>query len=1336
MAQTRKRRRTKHRGNAAGMVEARGRTGRPPPEPRRRARSQDARPTGAATGWSTPPTWRSALNRAGIATVVFAILVLVLFKQSMAQAVLLAAVMLLLYVPLTYYTDLWIHRRYLRKQEQAKAKAGAALMDVRMLTVGPFAENSFIVRPEDGDRAVIVDPGDEAERLLARDRGDSASRLDAILLTHTHIDHIGAVAPVARATGAQVYCPRIEAPVLTNGEIFARWGMGTFEPYEADELLDGGERLELAGLDIEVLFTPGHSPGHVTYAIEERRRAVQRRRAVPGLGRPRRPAGRRRAHAAALDRRPARPFRRRDDGVSRAHGHHDARARTGHQPVPARSWSSRPMQAPPRANAYRDAWSGDLRADRRRQREVRVAGWVHRRRDHGGLIFIDLRDRVGPRPARLPPRDLGRGVRARRGAAARARPHRARRGRRARGRRTSTRTSRPARSRSQVVEAERLATAETPPFPLDEDVELDEMLRLRHRALDLRREPMQRAIALRHAVIQTMRRELEARDFLEIETPILTKSTPEGARDFLVPNRREPGTWYALPQSPQLFKQLLMIGGYERYYQIARCFRDEDMRADRQAEFTQLDVEMAFVDGGRRHRDARGGDGARSSRSPTSGCPSRPWPRMPYAEAIARFGTDRPDLRFGLELRDVSDARCAASEFKVFAVGPRRRRRRAGDQRRRARDVALGPRRPQRGRPAPRRQGGRVGVRRGRRRLALADREVLRRRRRSPRVDSAARGAPRATCCSSSPTERNGRARRSAGCALELAERFGLIPDDRHDILWIVDFPAFEPTDEGGWTAVHHPFTAPLGDLDGDPGALRSRAYDLILDGSELGGGSIRIHDTDVQQRVLELIGMDEEEAQARFGFLLDALRYGAPPHGGIAFGIDRIVAIMGGYDSIRDVIAFPKTASGLDPLTGAPAPIDERQLRELGLRLAREAASARLDLERAADELVELAGVGEAGDRPGAARAVDDEHRRRRDDRDAAGDRLVVGEPVERGDVLGDLAVAGVEAVDRGADRAVVGDLAVPEEEDDDLAGLDVGEDGLDRLGVDLAADRVEVDRAGLGGGLGRLAAVAGGGRPWRCRPRVSAASAAASCLAAASWEAPTACCACSAALPGALWAGRALGGRGWRSERVVRGRRLGPQGDEPQGGEGERRQEGDAHRKRDLAHDQHGRPLRHEVERRRAEDWTGGYIRPPVAASTRWWECSGQTMTHPSRSWPLRSSRGSLVAVLVAAAPAQAANWTCEGSAVRGTVLGAATIEPLTANKGAETCAPARAGLAGATAAFPLPLSLAALGAETTVENLDQPRRRRRSAPPAGSPTCASARCPSCRCSCRSRT
>jgi aspartyl-tRNA synthetase len=578
----------------------------------------------------------------------------------------------------------------------------------------------------------------------------------------------------------------------------------------------------------------------------------------------------------------------------------------------------------PRANRYRDTWAGDVDASRAGE-EIRVSGWVNRRRDHGGLIFIDLRDRSGILQLVFHPDTSGPAF----AAAERLRSEHVLsvRGTLVRREEGNVNPNLPTGEvELQVAEMELLAGAETPPFPVDEDSHVDENTRLSHRVIDLRRESMRDALVLRDAITREMRTVLAEADFLDIETPILTRSTPEGARDFLVPSRLQPGNFYALPQSPQLFKQLLMIGGYERYFQIARCFRDEDLRADRQPEFTQLDIEMSFVE----EEDVIGLVEPLMERVfAVSGfpVPPAPWPRMPYDEAMARYGSDRPDLRFGLEIHDVSDV-LAGSEFQVFRgaiagggvvrainVGPRETPRKELDEL-----TELAKSRGAKGLVWAFVQAG--GIWRSPIAKFLTDEEM--------QAVSSHLGASEGDLLLAVADD----ARVAADTLGTLRLQLGR-PDDRHVPVWIVDFPAFEwNTDENRWDALHHPFTAPVGDLD-DPGALRSRAYDLVVDGTELGGGSIRIHDPAVQSKVFEILGIGPEEAQARFGFLLDALRYGAPPHGGIAFGLDRIAAIMAGRESIRDVIAFPKTASGGDPLTGAPAPVDDRQLRELGLRPA-----------------------------------------------------------------------------------------------------------------------------------------------------------------------------------------------------------------------------------------------------------------------------------------------------------------------------------------------------------------------------------------------------------------
>ncbi len=596
------------------------------------------------------------------------------------------------------------------------------------------------------------------------------------------------------------------------------------------------------------------------------------------------------------------------------------------------------MKHPPTSNRYRNSWAGDLDAGRAGG-EARVAGWVHRRRDHGGLIFIDLRERSGIvqlvfNPATAPEAHAAahalrsEDVIAASGTVTKRAPE------------NVNANLATGEIELAVSALEILADAETPPFPLDEDIGVDENLRLRHRALDLRRAPLQDAIALRHRVAQTIREVLNERDFLEIETPFLTRSTPEGARDFLVPARTAPGSFYALPQSPQLFKQLLMIGGFERYYQIVRCFRDEDSRADRMTEFTQLDVELAFVDEEDVFDAMENVLGTVFERAGFD-VAAPPWPRMTHAQAMSRFGSDRPDTRFGLELTDLGEE-LAGTGFKVFA------------------DTLAGA-------------GVIRGINAGARELPRSELDALTELAKQygakglvwafVQEDESSWRSPIAKFLTpAAMSSVNGRLEASPGdllllvadapkvatavlgaLRLELARRFSLVPAGRHDLRWIVQFPMFAwSVEEQRWDPEHHPFTAPataggqpatVADLD-DPGALLSRSYDLVLDGNEIGGGSIRNHRSDVQQRIFELIGIDEHEAQVRFGFLLDALRYGAPPHGGIALGLDRIVALLAGRDNIRETIAFPKSTSGADPLTGAPAPVDDGQLRELGLRL------------------------------------------------------------------------------------------------------------------------------------------------------------------------------------------------------------------------------------------------------------------------------------------------------------------------------------------------------------------------------------------------------------------
>ena len=578
---------------------------------------------------------------------------------------------------------------------------------------------------------------------------------------------------------------------------------------------------------------------------------------------------------------------------------------------------------PPRPNRYRDRWAGQLRADEVGARP-RVAGWVHRRRDHGGLIFIDLRDRTGLlqlvfRPEEAPEAHAAAGrLRAEDVITATGELLRREEG-------TVNPDLPTGEVELAVSEFELLSDAETPPFQIDEDEPVGEELRLRYRYLDLRKARMRDTMILRHQVVKAIRDHLSDQGFLEIETPIMTRSTPEGARDFLVPSRLMRGSWYALPQSPQLFKQLLMVGGLERYFQIPRCFRDEDFRADRQPEFTQLDVEMAFVDEEDVHELI---DPLLKRVLALGGIEVElPLERVTYDEVMLKYGSDRPDRRLGVEIVDLTEV-FRGSQFKVFggAVeggGVVRALRARGDFPRSRIDKLEEKAKSLGAKGLAWAVVEADGTWRSPIAKFLGEEEVARTTRaleaREGDVILFGAGSPELV------------ARVLGALRPEVAEG----PPQGHDCFWVVDFPMFEwNEDEGRFDAMHHPFTSPAGDLDADPGTWRSRGYDVVLDGWELGGGSIRINRPDVQQKVFDALGIGPEEAKARFGFLLEAFTYGAPPHGGIAFGIDRIVALLAKRDSIRDVIAFPKAASGADPLTGAPAPVDERQLKELGVRM------------------------------------------------------------------------------------------------------------------------------------------------------------------------------------------------------------------------------------------------------------------------------------------------------------------------------------------------------------------------------------------------------------------
>lgn len=568
--------------------------------------------------------------------------------------------------------------------------------------------------------------------------------------------------------------------------------------------------------------------------------------------------------------------------------------------------------------------------------EVSVCGWVHRRRDHGGVIFVDLRDREGLLQIVFDPdraeifaeaeRIRGEFVLAVKGKV-RQRPDG---------------TLNPNMKTGQVeILAHELVTlndAATPPFHHDEDA--NEELRLKYRYLDLRREGMLGNLRLRHAVTRAMRNFLDDGGFIDVETPMLTRATPEGARDYIVPSRTHPGKFFALPQSPQIFKQLLMMSGLDRYYQIVRCFRDEDLRADRQPEFTQLDIEMSFVD----EEDVMGSMETMVrflfKEVMDIELPS-PFPRLSHADAMHRYGSDKPDLRIPLELVDVSDL-MASVEFKVFA-GP------AADPEGRVAALRLpgGSKLSRKDIDNYTTFVARYGAR-GLAYIKVNDVAAGREGLQSPILkflpDEVVQSIMQRTAAADGDLVFFGadkvRVVNDALGALrvKLGVDLGLVSDDWQP-LWVVDFPMFEKDKTNKrWTSLHHPFTAPAVDdvdaLKKDPGTILSRAYDMVLNGSEIGGGSIRIHDKKMQAAVFELLSISDEEAEEKFGFLLRALEYGCPPHGGIAFGLDRMVMLMAGADSIRDVIAFPKTQTASCPLTNAPGEVSPEQLKETGIRL------------------------------------------------------------------------------------------------------------------------------------------------------------------------------------------------------------------------------------------------------------------------------------------------------------------------------------------------------------------------------------------------------------------
>ncbi|MBQ7199010.1 MAG: aspartate--tRNA ligase [Selenomonadaceae bacterium] len=566
--------------------------------------------------------------------------------------------------------------------------------------------------------------------------------------------------------------------------------------------------------------------------------------------------------------------------------------------------------------------------------EVQLAGWVSRRRDHGGLIFVDMRDRSGIVQIVFDESEIGEksfdkaetlrnefviGIRGK-----------------VRARSAETVNPKMATGEIEIVVSELriLNKAKTPPFYIQDGIDVDENVRLRYRYLDLRRPEMQKNIMLRHRVTKIMRDYLDANGFLEIETPMLCRSTPEGARDFLVPSRLNPGQFYALPQSPQIFKQLLMVSGFEKYFQIVRCFRDEDLRADRQPEFTQLDIETSFL-----NQDdiinLMEGLIKNIFESTLDVKISTPFQRMSWQEAMDRFGTDKPDLRFGMELQDISEY-VKGSDFKVFSSVLE-----SGGQIKviNVEGYANIPRKELDGLVEYVKTYGAKGLAW----IQYADEGI-----KSPfkkfyseetfEQIKQATGAKTGDLLLVVGDKASVVAQALGELRLEMARRRNLIDANKLCFLWIVDFPMFEYVEEDKrYKAMHHPFTSPREEdvefLLTAPEKVKANAYDIVLNGVEVGGGSLRIYQSDLQEKVFEAIGLTKEEARAKFGFLIDAFEYGTPPHGGIAFGLDRLVMLMAQRKSIRDVIAFPKTQSAIDPMSHAPSEVDEKQLRELHIK-------------------------------------------------------------------------------------------------------------------------------------------------------------------------------------------------------------------------------------------------------------------------------------------------------------------------------------------------------------------------------------------------------------------